>query len=75
MILLDTDHLTVFQYPEGPRWAPLTARLRAAEDMQIATTVVTLEEQLRGWLAEINRWRELRKLQERNKASRTRPKQ
>ncbi|HEY7426042.1 MAG TPA: type II toxin-antitoxin system VapC family toxin [Gemmataceae bacterium] len=57
MILLDTDHLTVLKYPEDPRRARLEARLRASSDQDIATTIVNAEEQMRGWLAEINRLR------------------
>ncbi|HTU19675.1 MAG TPA: hypothetical protein VMG10_16560 [Gemmataceae bacterium] len=55
MILLDTDHLTVLRYPENPQCARLTSRLAASSDRNIATTIVNAEEQLRGWLAEINR--------------------
>jgi tRNA(fMet)-specific endonuclease VapC len=55
MILLDTDHLTVLRYVDHPRCAALTARLQSSEDRQVATTVISLEEQLRGWLAEIKR--------------------
>ena len=61
MILLDTDHLTVLRYEDDPRCARLTSRLRSSMDPQVATTVITAEEQLRGWLAEINRWRDVRK--------------
>ena len=55
MILLDTDHLTVLKYPEDPRRARLEARLSTSSDQDIATTIVNAEEQMRGWLAEINR--------------------
>ena|SRR5438876_931410 len=62
MILLDTDHLTVLRYIDNPRCATLTARLRLAGDQTlVATTVVSAEEQLRGWLAEINRYRDIDK--------------
>jgi tRNA(fMet)-specific endonuclease VapC len=57
MIVLDTDHLTVLHYADHPRCAGLTDRLRASGDPRIATTVITVEEQLRGWLAEIHRAR------------------
>ena len=57
MILLDTDHLTILKYPESPRCARLTARLAASSDQDFATTIVNAEEQMRGWLAEINRQR------------------
>jgi tRNA(fMet)-specific endonuclease VapC len=61
MILLDTDHVTVLQYTEDPRCVDLKARLNASSDERHATTVITVEEQTRGWLAEINRHREFSK--------------
>jgi tRNA(fMet)-specific endonuclease VapC len=61
MILLDTDHVTVLHYRDHPRCAALVARLQSAEDQRRAIPVVTLEEQVRGWLAEINRWRDVHK--------------
>ena len=61
MIILDTDHLTVLRYEDDSRYSTLTSRLDASLDQHIVTTVVTVEEQMRGWLAEINRWREVRR--------------
>lgn len=55
MILLDTDHLTILAFPEGQSHARLMARMRASSDPVFATTIVNAEEQLRGWLAAINR--------------------
>lgn len=57
MILLDTDHFSVLRYNDHPRCAELTSRLLTCGDSRVSTTVVTLEEQLRGWLAEIHRCR------------------
>lgn len=63
MILLDTDHFSVLRYNEHPRCADLTSRLLlTCGDPRVATTVVTLEEQLRGWLSEIHRCRKSRDL-------------
>lgn len=56
MILLDTDHWTVLQFPDAPRAAALRDRMRRSGEL-VATSAVTLEEQLRGWLAEISRLR------------------
>ena len=55
MILLDTDHLSVLKYPENAQREYLVARLDASLDRDIGTTIVNAEEQMRGWLAEINR--------------------
>jgi tRNA(fMet)-specific endonuclease VapC len=57
MILLDTDHFSVLKYPESAQRARLEDRLAASSDRDIATTIVNAEEQVRGWLAEINRLR------------------
>lgn len=54
MILLDTDHLSVLAQPDDLAYAPLVARMRASSE-SFATTVVSVEERLRGWLAEIHR--------------------
>jgi tRNA(fMet)-specific endonuclease VapC len=61
MIILDTDHFTILRYSEDSRYRLLTQRLLTSEDEHIVTTVVTVEEQMRGWLAEINRWRDIRR--------------
>ncbi len=61
MIILDTDHFTVLRYADDSRYPILTQKLLASDDQRIVTTVVTVEEQMRGWLAEINRWRDIRR--------------
>lgn len=53
MILLDSDHLTVLKYRESDRYARLTTRLQAVADEPVGTTIVNVEEQMRGWLASI----------------------
>lgn len=55
MILLDTDHLSVLRDQLHARHVPLVARLHACGDPAILPTVVSLEEQMRGWLAEVKR--------------------
>ncbi len=60
MIILDTDHMTVLQQPESQPAQVLTARLAASPDRDILSTAVTLEEQMRGWLALLNRYRDVR---------------
>jgi hypothetical protein len=52
VILLDTDHLTVLKYTESERHARLHGRLLAAAPELIGTTIVNVEEQMRGWLFE-----------------------
>src|SRR5438128_1914074 len=61
MILLDTDHLTVLIDRESSGHASLRARMQASVDQAFATTIVSVEEALRGWLALIHRAREVHK--------------
>jgi len=58
MILLDTDHFSVFMDERDPRHALLNTRMEAAAE-QIACTIVSVEEVLRGWLAIIHRLRDV----------------
>ena len=53
MLVLDTDHLTELGY-DRPRGRRLAARLEAS-GIAAVTTIVSVEEQLRGWLARIAR--------------------
>jgi tRNA(fMet)-specific endonuclease VapC len=57
MILLDTDHLSVFRFAEHPRAVALRDRLESSSEGPCATTVISFEEQVRGWLAEVSRAR------------------
>jgi tRNA(fMet)-specific endonuclease VapC len=59
VILLDTDHLTLLKYPDSPRYAALTARMEASPDQEVGTTIISVEEQWRGWLAVISRERDV----------------
>ena len=55
MLVLDTDLLTIIQRQEGPLYERLVARLQAVVDAEPVTiTIVSLEEQLRGWLSFLN---------------------
>jgi tRNA(fMet)-specific endonuclease VapC len=54
MIVLDTDHLSLLQIRDAPAAFALHARLDAVSD-DVVTTVITLEEQMRGWLAVLHR--------------------
>jgi tRNA(fMet)-specific endonuclease VapC len=55
MILLDTDHLSVLRDARHERRPHLAAKLFASNDTSIFPTAISLEEQMRGWLAEIKR--------------------
>ncbi|MBI1902560.1 MAG: type II toxin-antitoxin system VapC family toxin [Planctomycetia bacterium] len=54
MILLDTDHLSVITDLRHRQRSNLLEKLRSAGD-SIFVPIVSVEEQLRGWLAQIHR--------------------
>ena len=58
MILLDTDHFSVFTDERDARHEMLNERMAAAQD-EIVCTIVSVEEVLRGWLAVIHRLRDV----------------
>lgn len=60
MIVLDTDHLTVLQSGKGEAARRLFERLQSGAD-PVATTIISAEELLRGWLAAIHRERSVAK--------------
>jgi tRNA(fMet)-specific endonuclease VapC len=53
LLVLDTDHFSEWEWGSAAG-ARLQARIGAA-NTDLAVTVITLEEQMRGWLAEIRR--------------------
>ena len=59
MILLDTDHLSVLTDARHARHPQLVARLSDVDE-PAAVPVVAVEEQLRAWLAQIHRVRDVR---------------
>jgi len=50
VIILDTDLLTVIQRVERPAYEKLARRLDSA-DQNVAVSIISFEEQMRGWLA------------------------
>ena len=54
MIVLDTDVLSIVQRATGPAYGQLVLRLDAADD-EVAVSIISFEEQMRGWLAYIAR--------------------
>jgi hypothetical protein len=53
MIILDTDHLTVHAFSESMPNETLSSKIRHSTE-EFGTTIVCVEEQLRGWLAAVN---------------------
>ncbi len=58
MILLDSDHLTVLRYRSSERATRLFGRLEQATDLPVGTTIINVEEVMRGWLAAIAKERQ-----------------
>lgn len=58
MILLDTDHLSVLRFRSGERCRRLVARMEASADEIFGTTIINVAEQMKGWLAAINKERQ-----------------
>jgi tRNA(fMet)-specific endonuclease VapC len=55
MILLDTDHFSVVTDVRHSNHAILLARLQTSGDQDFGTSIISVEEQLQGWLAAIRR--------------------
>ncbi len=51
MLVLDTDVLTILQRGTGVDFARLSTRLSTEAAQSVFTTIITFEEQARGWLA------------------------
>ena len=51
MLVLDTDILSIVQRAAGTEYARLVARLPAEQEKAVWITVISMEEQSRGWLA------------------------
>jgi tRNA(fMet)-specific endonuclease VapC len=57
MHVLDTDHMTVLERG-GTQALALSLRLNGLADTEVATTIVSYEEQCKGWLAMTSRERD-----------------
>lgn len=53
MIVFDTDHASVLQRSGSDRHGRLVDRMRANRAERFAVSIVSVEEQVRGWLASI----------------------
>ncbi len=54
LYVLDTDHLSLYRYGHDE----VTARVEATPADQLAITIITIEEQLRGWYTQVRRARD-----------------
>ena len=51
MIILDTDCISLLERKSGAEFIRLSAKLAEFSPEEIATTIITFEEQMRGWLS------------------------
>ena len=58
MVVLDTDHMSVVEWSHTPEYERLYHRLESSSE-ETATTIISYEEQTRGWLAYVSRARTL----------------
>ena len=56
-VVLDTDHLSVLQWQEQPACDRLLVRLDLLPPDDIATPLISFQEQMEGWLAYLKRAR------------------
>jgi len=54
VVILDTDHLTVIQRRSETEYSRLRDRLSKLPHIDICTTIISFEEQMRGWLSVIS---------------------
>ena len=53
MIVLDTDHMSVLERRDQLGSVSLRARLAHVSPAEVVTTIISDEEQLRGWMASL----------------------
>jgi tRNA(fMet)-specific endonuclease VapC len=53
MIVLDTDVLAILQQGNGQLFEQLVSQLTEFDEQDVAVTIISFEEQMRGWLAYI----------------------
>lgn len=51
MFILDTDHLSLLEWGSGAAGQSLRQRILRLPENEVVTTIITFEEQTRGWLA------------------------
>jgi tRNA(fMet)-specific endonuclease VapC len=58
--LLDTDHVTLLEQGRGAEYDRVRSRLAGLSDRDVAVTIISFEEQTRGWLTYLARARSLK---------------
>lgn len=60
MVVLDTDHMSVLERSAQPGAVLLRTRLAPLPPEEVVTTIISYEEQMRGWMAYLARTRSVR---------------
>jgi tRNA(fMet)-specific endonuclease VapC len=60
MVILDTDLITLLAWSDHPMAEALASRLKAVPAAELATTIISYEEQTRGWLGAIKNAKEVK---------------
>jgi tRNA(fMet)-specific endonuclease VapC len=55
MVVLDTDHMSLLEWGDVRESTLLRTRLAAFPPAEVATTIISYEEQMRGWMAYLAR--------------------
>ena len=53
MVVLDNDHLSILEWRAGTDARRLRERLRGVDPASVVSTIISFEEQMRGWLAQL----------------------
>ena len=61
MIFLDSDYLSLLEWPEGVSARKILHALKDYEAQDVATTIVNFEEQMQGWIEAIRSHKEVRR--------------
>ena len=56
-VILDSDLLSILQRRSEPECGRLEYRLSQLSDEDVFTTIITFQEQMRGWLAALHKSR------------------
>lgn len=59
MFVLDTDHLSLLDRNSQVVNFALRSRLNALDESLVVTTIISFEEQVRGWMARLGEVRDL----------------
>lgn len=55
LYILDTDHVTIARTESDASYGRLVTRLSQVPRSEVATTIISYQEQMQGWLAYLNR--------------------